>query len=344
MVFQENVSLRGFNTFKIGGNAKYFCVVKNTEELKEAIYFTKENKITFFVLGGGSNTLFNDEGFEGLVIKMEMTGRNLVEGDSKGEIWFSVEAGENWDESVKFAVENNFYGIENLSGIPGTVGGAAVQNIGAYGAEVGDSILEVEVFDISDMKTKTLSAKKCLFSYRDSIFKKSEGKNYIVTRVIFSLKKDGKLNTDYKDVALICHSRGGGNLDSINLKNLRSVILEIRAKKFPDLNKFGTAGSFFKNPTVAKNFYEQLREKYPNIIAYSVDDESFRIPLAWILDNVCGLKGFRKGAVGLYENQPLVLTNFGGASANDVKNLSNEIKQKVKEKTGIEIEPEVVFV
>lgn len=340
MVFQENVSLREFNTFKIGGNAKFFCVVKMVDELKEMVLFAKENKLPFFVLGGGSNTLFSDEVFEGLVIKMEMMGRGLEE-NSNGEIRLGVVAGENWDELVNFAVENNFYGIENLSGIPGTVGGAVVQNIGAYGAEVDDSIIEVEVFDVSDMKTKKLSAKEYLFSYRDSIFKKPEGKNYIVTKVIFNLKKDGELNTNYKDIREYFENK---NIDEITLKDLRSAVLEIRAKKFPDLNKFGTAGSFFKNPTVVKNFYEQLREKYPKIPAYPVGGENFRIPLAWVLDNVCGLKGFRKGAVGLYENQPLVLTNFGGASANDVKNLADEIKQKVKEKTGIEIEKEVVCV
>lgn len=332
--------MRGFNTFKIGGTAKYFCVVKNLEELKEVIFFAKEKELPFFVLGGGSNTLFSDESFDGLVIKMETIGRGLEE-NSNGEIRLSVAAGENWDEMVNLAAENNFYGIENLSGIPGTVGGAAVQNIGAYGAEARDSIIEVEVLDISDMKTKKLTAKECLFSYRDSIFKKQEGKNYIVSRVLFRLKKDGELNTGYKDISEYFKNKRGSQ---IVLKELRSAVLEIRSKKFPDLNKFGTAGSFFKNPTVNRNFYEQLREKYPKIPAYPVGGENFRIPLAWILDNVCGLKGFRKGAVGLYENQPLVLTNFGGASANDVKNLASEIARTVKEKTGIEIEKEVVFV
>lgn len=177
MNFQENVSLLGFNTFKIGGNAKYFCVVKTIEELKEAVIFAEENKLLFFILGGGSNTLFSDEDFGGLIIKMEMSGRE-VERESDDAIYLSAMAGENWDELVKFAVKNNFYGIENLSGIPGTVGGAAVQNIGAYGAEAGDSIIEVEVFDVSDMKTKILSAKECLFSYRDSVFKNQKVKLY----------------------------------------------------------------------------------------------------------------------------------------------------------------------
>lgn len=347
MIFKKNVSLREFNTFKIGGDAKYFCVVGTVNDLKEAIFFAKEKKLLFFVLGGGSNTLFSDEGFDGLIIKMEISGRN-VEKISKDTICLNAMAGENWDDLVKFVMEDNFYGIENLSGIPGTVGGAAIQNIGAYGAEAADSIVEVEVFDALDMKTKTLSAKECLFSYRDSIFKKPEGRKYIVTRVLFSLKKNGKLNTNYKDIALFCHSRGNGNPDSvvskeITLKDLRSAILEIRSKKFPDLKIYSTAGSFFKNPTVSRKFYEQLREKYPQIPAYEVGDENFRIPLAWILDKVCGLKGFRKGKVGLYENQSLVLVNFGGASANDIKKLADEITRTVKAKIGIEIELEVVY-
>lgn len=362
MIFQENVSLGVFNTFKIGGNTKFFCIVRTIDELKESVCFVKENKLPFFVLGGGSNTLFSDEGFGGLVIKIKMSGRDIEE-KSNGEIRLSAAAGENWDELVNFAVENNFYGIENLSGISGTVGGAAVQNIGAYGAEIGDSIIEVEVFDISDMKLKTLSEKECLFSYRDSIFKKQEGKNYIVIKVLFELKKDGGLNTSYKDIKeyfeniSFCHSRENGNPDSIKvgldsrfrgndsitLKHLRLAILSIRAKKFPDLKKFGTAGSFFKNPTITRNSYEQLREKYSQIPAYPVGGENFRIPLAWVFDRICDLKGFRKGAVGLYENQSLVLTNFGGASANDVKNFADEIARTVKEKTGIEIEKEVIF-
>ena len=340
MIFQKNIALRDLNTFKIGGNAKYFCVVKTIEELKEAVIFAKENKLPFFVLGGGSNTLFSDEEFDGLVIKMEMMGRSF-EKTSKNGIWLSAGAGENWDELVNFVVNNNFFGIENLSGIPGTVGGATVQNIGAYGAEVGNSIIEVEVFDISDMKTKILSAKECLFSYRNSVFKRSEGKKYIVTKILFGLKKDGEINTRYKDIKEYFKSK---NNREITLKNLSSAILEIRAKKFPDLKTYGTAGSFFKNPTVSAEACEKIREKYPQIPAYPVSDENFRIPLAWILDHICGLKGFRKGKVGLYENQPLVMVNFDGALSNDVKEFANKIALIVKEKVGIEIEEEVVCV
>lgn len=348
MIFQENISLSGLNTFKVGGNARYFCVVKTIDELKKALFFAKEDKLPFFILGGGSNTLFSDEGFDGLIIKMEILRRE-IEQDSKNEIKLSLGVGENWDELVSFAVENHFYGIENLSGIPGTVGGAVVQNIGAYGAEVGDSIIEVEILDASNMKTKILNRKECLFSYRSSIFKKQEGGNYIVTRVLLRLIKDGKLNTNYKDIGEylknipLHHSNGCINPDSVNLKSLRSAVLEIRAKKFPDLNFYGTAGSFFKNLTVNAKIIEKLREKYPQIPSYYINGENFRIPLAWVLDNVCKFKGFRKGKVGLYENQPLVLINFGGASSDNIKKFADEIALRVKEKVGIDIEVEVVF-
>ena len=338
MIFQENVSLCEFNTFKIGGNAKFFCVVRTIDELKEAVIFAKENKLPFFVLGGGSNTLFRDEGYEGVIIKMEMSGRS-IEKKSNNLINLNVTAGEDWDELVNLTVENNLYGIENLSGIPGTVGGAAVQNIGAYGAEVRDSIIEVEVLDTSDMVIKTFNNQECFFYYRDSIFKKSESKKYIVIKVLLRLKKNGRLNTSYKDIKEYFKDKSANN---ISLKELRNAILEIRSKKFPDLKKFGTAGSFFKNPTVGRKFYEQLRKKYPQIPAYAVD-ENFRIPLAWILDKVCDLKGFKKGKVGLYRNQPLVLVNFGGASSNDVKKFADEIARTVKIKIGINIELEVVF-
>ena len=281
--------------------------------------------------------MINDEGYKGLVIKI----------DIKGVTGLKVGAGENWDDFVSQCVKNGLYGIENLSGIPGTVGASLVQNIGAYGVEVKDVIESVEVFDTETLTTKILSNKDCNFGYRDSIFKKPKGKKYIITYVTFKLKKEGKLNIEYKDVKNYFIEKG----IIPTLQEVRKTILEIRKGKFPDLSKYGTAGSFFKNPIIKKEQYEKLLKEYPSIPHYEIytasggiDELNMKIPLAWILDNVCNIKGIRKGNVGVYEKQPLVLVNWGGATAQEVKKYAEEITILVKQKTGIDIEPEVQYI
>lgn len=334
----NNQSLKEITTFKIGGPAKYFCIVKNEDEIIEAIGFSKKNKIPFFVLGGGSNILVDDKGFDGLVIKIELMGIKYEEKDNI--VKATVGAGENWDSFVADTVEKGYCGLENLSMIPGTVGASPVQNIGAYGSEVKDTIESVYVLDVKKDEYITFTNSQCDFSYRDSIFKKEKNR-YIVLSVVFNLSKKLKLNLEYKDLKEYFSKR---NLFSPSLKQVRNAVINIRTDKLPSLKEYGTAGSFFKNAVVSSAKAKELVAKYPEIILHSVNDKKVKIPLAWILDNICEFKGKRKGNVGVYKNQALVLVNYGNATAEEITNLAQEMVDAVYEKTGIEIFPEVQYV
>ncbi len=334
----ENQSLKELTTFKIGGLARYFCIAKNEDELIEAIGFSKKNKIPFFILGGGSNILVSDKGFDGIVIKIEIKGIKYEENENS--IRAIVGAGENWDEFVADTVDKGYYGVENLSLIPGTVGASPVQNIGAYGSEVKDTIESVYVLDAKKDEYKTFSNSECDFSYRDSLFKKEKGR-YVVISVIFNLSKEGKLNLTYKDVQEYLSRRQNSNP---SLRQVRNAIIDIRTNKLPNLQEYGTAGSFFKNVIVSQAKAKEILSKYPEIIIHSINEKKVKIPLAWILDNICGFRGKRKGNVGVYRNQALVLVNYGNATADEITELAQEMVDAVYEKTGIEIFPEVEYV
>lgn len=330
-----NVALKEFTTFKVGGPARYFVAVKNTAELVEAVQFAKKNNLPFFILGGGSNILISDTGFSGVIIKNEIRGKKITAiSDTQSEL--VAGSGEDWDEIVNFAVQNNLYGLENLSGIPGTVGASPVQNIGAYGREVSRVISRVEVLDTDTLTLNTLNNQACGFSYRYSIFKNK--KKYIITAVSFSLQLNGELDLAYQDVTNYFKDQ---KIAKPTLVQVRQAILAIRSAKMPSLADFGLAGSFFKNPIITKEKYQQLLTQFPDLPHFPVDDLKVKIPLAWILDKVCQLKGYRENNVGLYQNQPLVLVNYGGATANEIKNFSEKIKKIVKQKTEIKIETEV---
>lgn len=344
-----DVSLAKFTSFKIGGSADYFFRAQSVEELKEALAFARERALPFFILGGGTNMLLSDDGFRGVVIKIEIKRHPMFEahpassaGRRRGDnIRVIVGAGENWDAFVAETVACGLWGLENLSGIPGTVGGAPVQNIGAYGSEVKDTILWVEVLDTRTGEVKQFSNAECAFAYRDSVFKKLEGKHFVITCVAFCLRSDGAPNLKYKDLAEYFSGSG-----SVSLAEIRRAVLEIRSRKFPDLNTHGTAGSFFKNPIVSREKFEELKKKYPDLVGYQQPTTNnqptlIKVPLAWILDKVCNLKGFEQGKAALWKDQPLVLVNKGGASASAISALADEVARIVKKKTGIEIEREV---
>lgn len=337
---KENVSLKEYTTFKIGGNALYFTLARSVEDLKEALLFAREKKVPVFVLGGGSNIVVSDEGFPGLVIKNEISGIQYVSKED-GVVEVTAGAGENWDDFVRQTVEKGLYGLENLSAIPGTVGAAPVQNIGAYGVEVTACVKEVVAFDTESWQLRRFSNDECRFEYRNSFFKTEEGKKYIIVHVVFNLSDAGKVNITYNDLKKYFQEK---NSMVPTLKEVRDAVVEIRTKKLPDLNKYGTAGSFFKNPIIAVSHYETLKKQYPLMPSYIVDETHVKIPLAWVLDNVCGFRGYKKGNVGVYENQALVLVNFGDAAAKEVKQLAEEMISEVKNKTNIDVETEVQFI
>ncbi|MES2087635.1 MAG: UDP-N-acetylmuramate dehydrogenase [Patescibacteria group bacterium] len=342
MKFHENIPLSQHTTFKIGGTAQYFFPVETLEEMREAVDFAREKNLPFFILGGGSNLLVSDSGFKGVVIKNQIKGVAFEEtGD---EVSVKVGAGENWDTFVESVVVRGLFGLENLSGIPGTVGAAPVQNIGAYGVEVKETIMSVETLNAQTGEIKIFSSDECRFAYRDSFFKTPAGKSYIILAVNFHLKKNASLNLEYKDLknyfALVKITP--------TIFDVRRGVLEIRGKKFPDLQKIGTAGSFFKNPIIPVAQFEELKKKFPDLPGFPLLATDYRlstikISLAWILDNVCNMKGLVKGSTGLFERQPIVLVNLGGADAKSVTDFALEVTQSVKEKTGIDVEWEVQY-
>ena len=335
MTIQENIPLAEHTTFKIGGPARFFCRVSDEDELIKAVRFATEKKIDFFVLGGGSNLLISDNGFGGLVIKNEIKGIKYV--DDR----VIASAGEMWDDLVAWSVEKGLYGLENLSAIPGTVGASPVQNIGAYGVEVSNTIESVRVFDAVRAEFIDLSNVDCTFGYRDSIFKHQKNR-YIVTRVVFKLNKAGGINTSYKELADYFKTKKPGSIPS--LAEVRQAVIDIRWGKLPDWKLWGTAGSFFKNPIVSIQQCIELRQKYPDLPSFPDKDGTVKIPLGWILDKVCNLKGLCMGNACVYENQALVVVTKRGSSADEVVRLTNEIRKVVREKTSLEIEAEVEWV
>lgn len=332
---EEKVPLSGLSTFKAGGDARYLFRVGSILELQEALAFAKEKSLPLFILGGGSNMLFKEEGFEGVVIKIEIKG---IEVKEEGDMAFvRAGAGEVWDPFVHRTIEQGYFGLENLSAIPGLVGAAPVQNIGAYGVEAKDLIFEVEVFDRDTFQTKTLSNAQCAFGYRDSIFKHPEGEGLIVLSVTFKLSKTPLPKLSYKDLSNYFEAK----TDPTPLE-VRNAVTLIRSKKFPDLTTHGTAGSFFKNVICEASLAEDLKAKYPDLPVYDMPHGEKKLSTAFIMDKICGLKNFREGNVGLYENQTLVVVNYGGATATEINNFIVKVKGIVKEKTGIELEEEVV--
>jgi UDP-N-acetylmuramate dehydrogenase len=333
MKIQENILLKDFTTFQIGGKARYFAVTKTEEDLREAFAFAKSRKLPIFVLGGGSNLLVSDNGFSGLVIKNEIKGIKFID-KSDDQVILEIGAGEVLDEAVALSIIRNLSGLENLSGIPGTIGGAVVQNAGAYGVEIKDCLLSAAGFNSANGKEFILDNKECQYGYRDSFFKKN--KKYIITSVTLKLSKKSSLKIDYAGLKDIL-----GDKKEITSSDVREVILKIRTEKLPDWHKVGTAGSFFKNPVISADKYTDLKSKFGEIPGFPEPKGQVKVPLAWILDKICNLKGYKEERVGLYEKQPIILVNFGGATQKDILNFSEKIKIIIKEKTGIEINNEV---
>ncbi len=334
----ENVPLSEHTTLRLGGVARFFVSVYSVSELRDAITFAKKNSLPIYILGSGSNVLFNDDGWNGLVIHMNILGREYEE-DSKGDAKVIASAGEVWDQLVEETVSNGLWGLENLSRIPGTVGAAPVQNIGAYGVEVKDLIDWVEVLDMHTGDLHILSVDECAFGYRDSIFKHSVGDGYIVTRVAFRLSTYPNPKLHYKDLRDFFSGR-----KDVSVKEVRNAVNKIRGEKFPILTEVGTAGSFFKNPTISKTLHKELEVWLDAPVpSYEVDSGHVKVPLAWILERI-GWKGKKEGNVGCWDKQPLLLVHYGGGSSEELLKFAEKIMLDVKNKTNIKIVPEVDIV
>ena len=335
MQVHENYSLRNYNTFGVAAIAKHFATFFSEEELKECL---EENNpvLSKMILGGGSNILFTKD-FDGLVLKNEISGINIINEDEEF-IFINAGAGVKWHSFVMFCVNNNFGGVENLSLIPGNVGASPMQNIGAYGVEVKDVFYQLEAFHLQEKVRTTFSAKDCEFGYRESVFKNKYKDQFAILNVTYRLKKNPVYNISYGAIETELQKK---NVKELSVKAISDAVISIRSSKLPDPKIIGNAGSFFKNPIIKSHELYALKEPIDqNIPFYKIDKEHFKIPAGWLIEK-CGWKGFRKGDVGCYEKQALVLVNYGNATGKEIYNLSEEIKISVKEKFGIELEREV---
>ena len=328
----KNSPLRDLNSFHVEERADSIVEFDNRSDL-DTIFAENRAPEKWYVLGGGNNILFTQQ-YEGTLIKP--VGRHIsIKAQFDDSTIVEAEAGVEWDDLVAWCVERNLWGAENLSLIPGTVGAAPVQNIGAYGAEAKDIIERVHYFDTQDHKHHTIGNAECHFAYRDSIFKRELKGRVIITSVEFRLSKIAHPNLGYGDLSKEVESRGGSSLE-----NIRNAVCAIRQSKLPDTKVLGNAGSFFKNPIVNKSIAEQLKSEYEDMPIYPISEQKCKLAAGWLIDKA-GLKGFRNGNVGVHERQALVLVNFGEAKGTDVLELSTQVQQTVKAKFGIEIEPEV---
>ncbi len=340
MRIEKNYDLKGLNTFGIKTKARFFVEIKTEEDLLE-LFRTKEfkeNKKLF--LGGGSNILFTGN-FDGIVVFNKLKGIEVTKYDLNF-VFIKSYGGELWSDLVNFAVEEGYSGLENLAGIPGTVGAAPVQNIGAYGSELKDVLEEVEAYDIEKGEKNIFSNTECGFGYRESIFKSKHKGKYFISAVILRLNKnwDGKIK--YK---ILEEHIKNNNLEVKSAKDIFKAVLEIRKNKLPDPKVLSNAGSFFKNVFIDKTKAEALAKEYPGIPFFE-EEENVKIPAGWLIEK-CGpkggtsWKGYREGSVGVHEKQALVLVNYGGATGKEVKDFSERIIQSVYEKFGLRLEREV---
>ena len=337
-MIEVHKNLKNLNTFMISATAQYFAIAKDNDSLYKILASDEWSQSKkHLVLGGGSNVLFVDD-YEGFVLKNEIKGIDIVAEDDNS-ITVRVGAGENWHNFVMWSVENNYWGVENLVYIPGTVGAAPVQNIGAYGVEVKSSIESVEYVSLHDAEKKVLFNHECDFGYRNSIFKKNPGK-YIITFVYFKLQKKGKVVSNYGSVAKLLEEKSIKNPTS---KDIANVIMEIRKSKLPEFGEIGTAGSFFKNPIISSGEFEKIKNKFPDIKYFELENNLVKIPAGWLLDEL-GYKGFMNGHVGNYKNHALVIVHDGEGTGEEVYNHVQNIIKKVKEVFGIDLEPEVVII
>ncbi|HEY4937378.1 MAG TPA: UDP-N-acetylmuramate dehydrogenase [Puia sp.] len=333
MALQKNVSLLPYNSFHIDVNASEFISVKSVDELEKIL--AKPEKEPLLILGGGSNVLLTKD-IDGLVLKIDMSGIVEVK-EEPSHIYVKAAAGESWHGFVQYTMNRNWGGLENLSLIPGNMGAAPIQNIGAYGVELKDVFFELEAYDRKEKKVYAFGVNDCKFGYRDSIFKSAEKGRYIILNVTFILNKIPVLNTSYGAIREELKKMG---VRSPTIQDVSQAVIKIRRSKLPDPADIGNAGSFFKNPVVDQVLFLTLSEKYPDIPAYPHEDKSVKLAAGWLIEQ-CGWKGYRKGDAGVHANQALVLVNYGKATGKEIFELGEKITASVFKKFGVQLECEV---
>lgn len=337
---KTNVNLQPYNSFGFNVVAKQFVEIYDSKDLQNLI---KKGELSSsnntLILSGGNNILFQNEVFNGLVIYINTKGTEILR-EEGNEIVVRAQAGEEWPDFVRFCVSKGWHGLENLAHIPGKVGAAPVQNIGAYGMELKDCFLQCEATDLTTGETMVFTKEECRFDYRESIFKIELKGQYVITSVDFLLKKDAPLNLEYGNIKAYLEQNG---IENPTLQQLHDSICAIRDAKLPDVKQLGSAGSFFKNPVIEKTQFATLQKDYPNIPHYDEPNGKVKVPAGWLIEQV-GWKGWRNEHVGVYDKQALVLVHYGGGKGQDIVELAQRIQDSIEDKFGIRISPEVNFV
>lgn len=334
MKILENYPLKDITTFHAKVFAKQYAEFSNTEELKNLLQHVKGNP--FMVLGGGSNVLFASD-YNGTILRNTIKGIEVVE-ESGDDVYIKAQGGEKWHDFVMYCVSHNYGGVENLSLIPGTVGAGPIQNIGAYGVELKDVLFEVEAMNIETGAIRIFSNAECKFGYRDSIFKGEQKGKYIIVSVTFKLDKHPKrVNVSYGTIAKELEVMG---ITNPGIADVSKAVIRIRSSKLPDPDKIGNAGSFFKNPVIANEVFEKIKEQFPDIVFFPAHHGYTKLAAGWLIEQ-CGWKGKRVGDAGVHKDQALVLVNYGDATGKEIYDLSTAVIESVQMKFGITLEREV---
>lgn len=334
MKVQENVSLRQYNTFNLDATARYFVAFHSREALETILGDPQFKYMPKLILGGGSNILLTKD-FDGLVLKNEIKGVHTVSEDDE-HVYVKAGAGENWHQFVMHCIEKGYGGLENLSLIPGNVGASPMQNIGAYGVEIKDVFEELEALHLEEHTLVSFNREACAFGYRESVFKRQYKDQFAILQVIYKLNKKPVFNTSYGAIEQELERLG----KTPSVRSISEAVINIRTSKLPNPAEIGNAGSFFKNPEVTKEKYEELKLAFPNIVAYPLPGGHYKLAAGWLIEQ-SGWKGYRNGDAGVHARQALVLVNYGNARGEEIVELSWQIVDSVKEKFGVALEREV---
>jgi len=336
MIIKRNISLKNYSTFNVSSKAGIIALIEDIADVSELPDLLSNNS-SHLILGDGSNILFAGDVIDHLILKNDIKGIK-VSHKSKSEVLITVGGGENWHQLVAWTVDNSFFGLENLALIPGTVGAAPVQNIGAYGVEQEERFVRLTAYDTENYEIVTFEKGECDFSYRNSLFKNKKGR-YLILNVTYQLNKEiFSPKISYK--AISDYFAEHPEFETSKQRNVFNAVIAIRSSKLPDPKEIGNAGSFFKNPIIPKSRFQELAKEYEEMPFYPMDDKMVKIPAAWLIDQ-CGWKGYRDGDAGVYPKQALVLVNYGDATGEKICALAKKIQQSVQEQFNITITPEV---
>ena len=332
MQFLENFDLSSYNTFGIQTSARYFAKISSVDELTN---LDMDHKLPRLILGGGSNVLFTRH-FDGYILRNEIKGIEKIAEDDQ-HVYLRAGAGENWHGFVEYCISHHYAGIENLALIPGFTGASPMQNIGAYGVEIKDVFHRLEAFHLGEKRMYSFTAKECEFGYRESVFKRKSKGLFAITHVEFRLNKKPVFNTRYGAIEQELEKM---HVRELSIRAIADAVISIRRSKLPDPAEIGNAGSFFKNPEVSQEEYQELKEKFPGMVGYPVEGNRIKLAAGWLIEQA-GWKGYREGNAGVHNKQALVLVNYGGAGGNDIYNLSTKIIDSIRDRYDVELEREV---